>query len=131
MKLFSKSNKLILIATFLILAVQAIVNTTSVMAIPTPGQTSQNNGSIFYDDGSVGTKTWSISAGNALPAYFTSQPSTAPNTSQQSHYLLALGFGSNVPNNATITGIAVKVERETDATSVKDADIHLIKTGLS
>ncbi|MEI7539521.1 MAG: immunoglobulin-like domain-containing protein [Candidatus Saccharibacteria bacterium] len=127
MKLFSKSNKLIVIATFLILAVQAIVNVNSVMAIPTPGSTSQNNGSIFYDDGSVGAKTWTISVGNALPAYFTSQPSTAPNTSQQSHYLLALGFNSNVPNDATITGIAVKVERKTDAMSIKDADIHLIK----
>lgn len=129
MKFFSKSNKLILIATFLIIAVQTIVNTTSVMAVPTPGSTSQN-GSIFYNNGpGSDPDAWTTSVGNTLPAYFTSPANAAPHAQQQSHYLISFGFDFHVPSNATITGIVAKVERKTDAMSIKDANIHLIKGG--
>ncbi|HEV2610300.1 MAG TPA: DUF6701 domain-containing protein [Noviherbaspirillum sp.] len=76
----------------------------------------------------VGIRAWT-NAGNAL-ASDNVRATVSVNDNEISNYLGCVGYGFNIPANATITGIRVNIERSSnnDATQ-RDFSVRLVKAG--
>lgn len=84
-----------------------------------------NSGSTFVNDTSLGSAAWSdlnnAAASDNLYAYAVLGGNTT------SYYLKATGFGFTIPDNATIDGIVVEVERSASGFYVRDARVYIVK----
>lgn len=86
-------------------------------------------GTSFTVDGTVGGVTVlnPTNAGASDDSYAT----CALLLGQVSNYLMVTGFSFNMPSDATITGVTVKVERNATSTSaISDNSVKLVKGGV-
>ncbi len=85
------------------------------------------------DDATDGTFVWT-SPGNvtAEDGTMATVVSGAANGTTHSHYLKATGFNFSLPNNATITGVTVDVDRQDGGfpQTPHDAHVYLVKGGV-
>jgi len=95
----------------------ASLNTTATYASTCVNQTA------------IGTVAWTTPA-NAT-ANDATYATVALSNNAQSNYLVATGFGFNIPSGATITGIIVEWEKKASSTSTnnKDNAIRIVKNG--
>lgn len=97
--------------------------------------TGVNTGSTFADDASIGSYTWSNPA-NAQNSDDQWASTDITNSGNRTHYLKATGFNFALPNDVTINGIELSVEKHQDCTFsgctsiVTDNTVRLIKDGI-
>lgn len=108
------------------------------MHLPCPAdcQTSSGakNGSVFTNDNSVGSFAFSSPSNAGLSdGNLTAASATASLFVANTQYLKSTGFGFTLPNNSSITGILVEVEKSATGinilANVKDNLVRLIKAG--
>lgn len=86
-----------------------------------------NSGTTFTNNTSVGDVSWT-NPGNAAASdnlYATASLGTA-DTTDTTYYLMATGFGFNIPNGVTISGVVVEVERRASGSGVRDYSVRLV-----
>lgn len=97
--------------------------------------TGPNNGSVFVNDSSIGSFTWSNTS-NAQTSNGQYASVSLTNSGQPSKYLKVTGFGFSIPAGSTIDGISVSVERHQlcdsscSSSFVTDESIKLVKNGV-
>jgi hypothetical protein len=102
-----------------------------------PGQTSKTNGcsNPSQNSNNGGSAVWSnIANVEALDSVYTTASATLPPSSAADTVILELlGFGFNIPLNATINGIIVSIARKPGGnlsqSEVDDSIIQLVKNG--
>ena len=98
--------------------------------------TDDNSPTALEDDTTIGTAEWqNYSNAAASDNSYTKANLNDTNASQTytiSHYLKATNFGFNIPSNATIKGVEVKIERKASDLqngNVVDNKISLVQSG--
>lgn len=93
------------------------------------GTLGPNSGGTFATDSTLGAVAWTA-AGNAQlsdDSYATSVLLLG----QITNYLKATNFGFAIPNDATVTGITVNIERSTNTlSSTQDNSVKIVKGGV-
>lgn len=91
-----------------------------------------NGGSTAADNSSIGTVAWT-DVNNALIQNDSWASAILTESNNTSHYLKVTGFGFSIPDDATIEGIKVEVDRhESSGTPlrVSDNSVKLVKGGV-
>jgi hypothetical protein len=99
--------------------------------------TGSKNGSLFTNVSSSGLGTWSnpanIATSNTIPS---SLATTVPaGDVENSNFIYVQNFGFNIPANAIVCGVTVKIERKQQGadninTFVKDNSVQLLKNSV-
>lgn len=90
--------------------------------------TGFNSPGTLADDNAIGTVAWS-NPSNAASSNDSYATYTEAGTSGTSHYLKATNFSFNVPVQAVITGVEVKIEKSKTDHNWRDNTVKLVVAG--